>query len=144
MTYFLEMTNHRQHRQDRFNHHAIIPCSFRANLQIGRIPTLFLKMRVSKNKHFLGDSINHVLKSAAIINIGRVHIPIHYQADMVEQQTQFTTDNPAFVGQSFFANLLGASPFPSGMNQFDAIAINDPDQAGIGHEAVNPFPMRVK
>jgi hypothetical protein len=144
MTYLLEMTNHCQHRQDSFNHHAVIPCSSGTNLQIGRVPTLFPKMGVGKNEHFLGDGINQVLKGAAIINIGRVHIPVHNQADMVEQQAQFTADNPAFVGQTLFANLLGASPFSPRMNQFDAIAIDDPDQAGVGHKAVNPLPMGIK
>lgn len=55
---FFEMTEGNQHRQDGFDHHAIIPCSLWADLQIGRIPALFYKMRVSQNEHVFGYGVD--------------------------------------------------------------------------------------
>ena len=34
MTHFLEMTNDSQHRQDRLDHHPVIPGAFGTNLQL--------------------------------------------------------------------------------------------------------------
>lgn len=51
MIHMLEMTNDCQYRQDRFNHHAVIPGSFGTNLQIGWVPVYFLKMEVSEDQY---------------------------------------------------------------------------------------------
>ena len=48
MNHFLEMAYNRQHQQDRFNHHAVIPGAFGTHFQIGRMPVRFGKMRVGK------------------------------------------------------------------------------------------------
>ncbi len=102
-------------------------------------------MGVGEDEYLVSNRINRVLEDVAIVNISRIHIPTDDQTDVIEQQTQFTADNPAFVGQqALLANLLGASSFPSGMNQFDAIAVNDTNQVGGNHETFNPVAMRVK
>ena len=42
---------------------------------------------------------------AAIVHIGSVAIPIDNLPQMVDQYTQFATDNPSLVGYAFFADL---------------------------------------
>ena len=100
--------------------------------------------RVGKNQHALGDCLDQVLKSAAIVNVGCVHIPTDDQAEMIQQQTQLATDNPSLVREAFLASLLCAGSFTSRMNQFDTVTINDTNQAGVSHELLYPEAMGVK
>src|ERR1051326_2707996 len=93
----LEMANNGQHRQHRFNEHSGIPLTTFAQLQVSGMPIRFAKVRVSKNKHHIGNAIDQMLKSRTIIYIGSGTIPSNDQTKMVQQHRQLTTDNPAEV-----------------------------------------------
>ena len=78
------------------------------------------------------------------MDIGGVTIPSHNQAEMIEQITQFATYNPAMVGDTFFTDLSVASPFPNGVQQFDPITVNNPNQRGFNQKMVYIRPMGVE
>src|SRR6266852_4845524 len=47
------------------------------------------------------------------------------QAILVQQQTQFTPNNPAVIREAFAANLLGAASVAHGVNQLTPIRVDD-------------------
>ena len=73
-----------------------------------------------------------------IMNIGRGTVPGSDQTQMVEHQAELATYNPAVVGLAFLSHLAGTTSFPDGMNQLNAVAIDDPQQTGFSQEAVTP------
>ena len=90
------------------------------------------------------ELLNQRLKGTAIVNISRITLPGDNQAKVVEDETKLAADNPAGIGLALFANLSGAATLPAGMDQFNAIAINHPDQGGFGKKAVNIGPMAIE
>jgi hypothetical protein len=58
---------------------------------------------------------------------------------LIEEQTEFAADNPAVVRHAFPADLLGAPAFADGMDQLDAIGVNDPQGRRGGEE--DPCPV---
>ena len=121
-----ETTDPRQHRENRFDTHAVIPFASLTDSQIGRMPALPDKMPVAKHHHLVSDPINQALKSAAIVDISRITSPVHHQAEMIDQQTQLATDNPALVGIALPSNLTPTAPLSPRMDQFNAKAVNQP------------------
>ena len=56
--------------------------------------------------------------------------------NVIQQNTKFPPDDPALVRQAFATDLFLGASFASGMNQFDAIAIDDPKQRRLGLKGV--------
>jgi len=63
---------------------------------------------------------------------------------MIDDITQLAANNPAFVRQTFSADLLIAAAFATWMDQFDPITVHDTDQAVVCHEKLCPLPMRIE
>jgi hypothetical protein len=139
-----EMTNERQHREDRLNHHPLVPGALGTDFKIGRHPAHLFKMGVGKDDHLLGDRIHQMLEGSAIVDIGCVHIPADNQTEVVQEEAELAPNYPALVGQPFLADLLRAASLAPGMNQFDAVTVNDAEQRRRGQKAVNPLLMRVE
>ena len=57
---------------------------------------------------------------------------------LVEQQTEFAPDHPAMIGETFAADLLRAPTFPDGVEQLDAIRVNDAEHGRSGQEGLGP------
>ena len=58
-------------------------------------------------------------------HIGGGTLPRHDQPPLIEQQTEFAPDNPAMIGKAFAADLLGATAFADGVDQLDAVGVDD-------------------
>ena len=138
MTHFLEMTHNRQHRQNRFNHHAVIPGALGTYFQVRRVPARFGKMRVGKNQHFFGNCLNQVLKGAAVVNVRCVHIPSNNQVKVIQQQTQLPVNSPALVREAFVTNLLRTSSSTARMNQFNIVTISEADKSYPINSPIKP------
>ena len=78
---------------------------------------------------------------ASFRDIGGVTRPRHHQAVLVQQQAEFAPDDPAMIGETFATDLLRAPPLPDGMDQLDAIRVNDPKDRRGGEEAPCPVVM---
>jgi hypothetical protein len=47
-------------------------------------------------------------------------------------------DNPAVIGKAFAADLPGAPAFADGMDQLDALGVDDPEHRRGSHESIGP------
>jgi len=144
MHHLLEVTHHGQHGQHRFDNHAGVPLTPLANPDVFRVPVLFDKALIAKQHHSGGIAFGNLLKGAAIINVGRVDIPIHNKTQMIEHETQLTPDDPTVVRQPFLADLSLAAALPAWVEQFDAIGVSQTEQGRACHKALRPMPMGIE
>ena len=78
----------------------------------------------------------HNLNGYVIRDIGGGTRPGYHQPPLIEQQTQFAPDDPAVIGEAFAADLLRATALAHGVDQLDAVGVNDPDTVGAAKKAV--------
>src|SRR6266566_8328734 len=108
--HLLEVADQRQHREHRLYQHTILPLPTLAQFEVRRIPLRGMEAGITQDDHASVDLPNQPLKRV-IRHIGGGTRPPDHQAILVEQQTQFASDNPAMVGQAFAPNLLRAPAF---------------------------------
>ena len=96
--------------------------------------------RVTQNNHALFELPNEPLKGG-IRDIGGGTRPPHDQPPLIEQQTECAPDNPAMMGETFAAALLWAPALPDGMDQLNAIRVNDTQHGRRGQEDLRPVLM---
>jgi len=99
-----------------------------------------MKTGVTQDNHALLKLSNQPLEGV-IRHSGGGTRPRHHQAVLVEQETEFPANNPAVVRHAFAADLLWAPAFTDGMDQLDAIRVNDPKDRRGGEEAPCPVVM---
>jgi len=75
-----------------------------------------------------------------IRDIRRWHTPTPRSIPTDEQETEFATDHPAMVREAFAAHLLGTPAFAHGVDQLDAVGVNDAEHRRSGQE--DPRPSR--
>ena len=92
---------------------------------------------ITQDNHPFFELPNQPLE-CVIRDIGRVTGPPHDQPPLIEQQTQFAPDNPAMVRQAFAADLLRAAAFAHGVDQLDAVGIDDAEHGRRGPEELRP------
>ena len=134
------MADQRQHREHRLDEHAVLPLPALTHFEVAGIAFRSMKASVAQDNHALFNLANEPLKGV-IRDIGRGTRPPHDQPPLVEQQTEFPTDNPAVVRDAFAADLLRAAAFTDRMDQLDAIRVNDPKDRRGGEEAPCPVVM---
>lgn len=133
-----KQTHNRQHRQDCFKHHSVIPCALSTHVQIGQVSAQFGKVGVGKVQHLLGSCLDQMLKCAAAINIDCDYIPIYNQAELIQKQTGLVTDNPTLVRGAFLANLLSGPSFTPRMNQLEIVTIIHINRPGSAMSCFDP------
>ena len=74
-----------------------------------------MEAAVTKNEHLAVVLLDQRLEGG-IIDIGRVHCPIHNLPQVIENEAQLGADDPAVVGLAFPANLLWTAAFTPRMN----------------------------
>src|SRR5437870_122423 len=67
-----------------------------------------------------------------IRGISRGTRPPHDQPPLIEQETEFPPDNPAMIGEAFPADLLRAAALAHGVDQLNAIRVDDPEHGRGG------------
>ena len=135
-----EMADQRQHRQHRFDEDAVLPLPTLAEFEIARIPLGGMEAGVAEDNHVLFKLPNEPLKGV-IRHIGGGTRPPHDQPPLVQQQTEFTPNNPAVVRHAFTAALLRAPTLSDGMDQFDAVGVDDAEHGRSGQEDLRPVLM---
>src|SRR4030066_753598 len=108
------------------------------------MPVLFDQALLAEQPHSGGIALGNLLKGAAIINVGRVALPIHDKTQMIEHKTQLAPDDPTAVRQPFLADLSLASAFPARVEQLDAISVHQTEQGRVCHKALRPMPMGIE
>jgi hypothetical protein len=76
-----------------------------------------------------------------IRDIGRGTGPPHDQPPLIEQQTQFAADNPAMIREAFAADLLRAATLAHGVDELDAIRVDNAEHGRRGQENLRPVLM---
>src|SRR2546425_3573155 len=89
-----EVTDHRQHRQDGLDEHAVVPLPALTQFEVDGITCHRMEGGVTQDNHALGELPNQGLKRV-VRHIGRGTIPRDHQAPLVQEQTSFATHNPA-------------------------------------------------
>jgi hypothetical protein len=100
MVLMLEMTDGRQHRKNRFNHHAGVPRTSFADFHVSRITRAAMKPSVGQDDHLvgqLGDPGPEFLIRDAL----QIAVPGDKQAQMIEDEAQFGSVNPAPIRDPF-------------------------------------------
>src|SRR5262249_12851537 len=140
MHHLFEMTDECQHRQHRFHEHAVLPLATLTQFEVGRIARRRMEAGVTQDNHALFKLPNEPLKGV-IRHIGGRTPPPPDHPPLIEQQTEFATDNPAVIRETFPANLLGAAAFADGVNELDAIRVDAPEHGRRGQENLRPVLM---
>ena len=91
------MTNERQHREHRLDEHAVLPLPALTQFQVAGIPLRGMEAGVAQDDHPPINLLNQPLKGV-VRDIGGGTRPPHDQPPLVEQQTEFPSDNPAVIG----------------------------------------------
>src|ERR671916_122059 len=94
---FLEMADQSEHRKHGFYHHAPIPFSSSAELEIGGVSFLSMKSAVRQNDHLVLEPLGQGLE-AGVADIGSSAVPGADQAQMVERQAQLAPQEPVGPG----------------------------------------------
>ena len=132
-----EMADHGEHRQHRLDEHAVIPLSPPTQFEVGGIALRRMEGGITQDNHLLFELPNEGLK-CLVRDIGRGTLPGHHQSPLVQQQTYFAADNPAVIGKAFAADLPGAPAFADGVDQLDALGVDDPEHRRGSQESIGP------
>ena len=138
MGYLLQMPYLGQHREYRLHQHPLVPLAPVAQFQVGWISRLSMETQVSEDHH-LFIKLGYQWVEVGIMNIGRSAIPGSDHTQVIEDQAQLAANDPAVIGLAFPANLARATTLPSGVDQFNAVAIDDPQQSGSCQEGIRPI-----
>src|SRR5262250_1666073 len=141
MHHVFEMADKRQHREHRLHKHTILPLAPLTQFEIRRIALGSMEAGITQDNHPLLKLPNQPLKRV-IRDIGRGTGPPHDQPPLIEQQTEFASDDPAVVRHAFPADLLWAPTLADGMEQFDAVGVDDAEHRRSSQEDLRPVVMR--
>ena len=95
---------------------------------------------ITEDNH-LFFKLSHQPLKGVIRDDGRGARPPHDQPPLIEEQTEFAADNPPVIQHTFAANLLGATAFAHGVNEFNPISVDDPKHRRGGQEDLRPVVM---
>ncbi len=73
--------------------------------------------------------------------MGGVTRPRHHHAILVQQQAECAADHPAMIREACAADLLGAAALTHGVEQLDAVGVDDPEHGWGGQEDLGPVLM---
>src|SRR5262245_49057053 len=137
------MADEREHREHRLHQHTVLPFAALTQFEVGGIALRGMEAGVTQDNHPSVHVLNEPLKGV-IGDIRGGTRPPHDQPPLIEQQTEFAADNPAMIGETFAADLLRTPAFADGMDQLDAIRVDDPQHRWGGQEDFRPVVMRLE
>jgi len=82
-----------------------------------------IRVHITQDNHEPIHLLNQPLQGV-IRDIGRGTVPPHDQPPLIEEQTEFTPNNPAVVREAFAADLLRTPAFAYGVDQLDTIRVD--------------------
>src|SRR5215813_11615736 len=140
MHHLFQMADEREHREHRLHQHPVFPLAALTQFEVAGIPLCSMEASVAQDDHPPIHLLNQPLKRV-IRDIGSVTGPPHDQPPLIEQQTEFAPDNPAMIGEAFPADLLRAAALAHGVDQLNAIGVNDAEHGRGGQERPRPVLM---
>ena len=128
VSHVLEMTDIGEHGKNSFDDHAHVPYTWLTEAQVSGMPVLFSEAGVREDDHLVSELVNQMLKGCAIIDIRGVTLPVNDASQVVEHEAELAAHNPALIRLAFLADLPCTAPFPSRVQQLNAVTVNDTDQ----------------
>ncbi len=141
MKQFLERTNVRQKREDRFNDPALIPSALLAQFEVLRHAVLAAKAEVTQRDRLPFVAFDERQKTV-IAFVGRRPLPIHDTPVLIDDPAHFDAHDPTPIAFALLANLLRRTTFAHRMNQLNAVAIGDGEKGRRAQKTLRPIPMR--
>src|SRR5499425_1467223 len=114
--------------------------TFQTGSEIRGIALRGMEAGITQDNHPPINLLNQPLKGV-VRSIGGGTRPPHDRSPLIEQQTEFPADNPAVIREAFAANLLRAAAFADGVNELDAIRVDDAEHGRRGQENLRPVLM---
>ena len=136
-----EMADQRQHGEDRLDEHAVLPLPALTEFEVGGVALGGMETGITQDNHPPIDLLHQPLKGV-IRDIRGGTRPPHDQPPLVEQQTEFPTNNPAVIGEAFAADLLGTAAFAYRVDQLNPIRVDNPEHGRSSQEDLRPVLMR--
>ena len=140
MHHLLHMANECQHREHCLYQHPVLPLSPWTQFEVGGIAFCGMEGGITQDNHPFFKLSNEPLKGI-VCDIGGVTCPRDHQPPLIEEQTQFAPDDPAVIGEAFAADLLGTAAFAHGVDQLNAIRVDDTEDRGSPQEGPCPVLM---
>src|SRR5215475_7514108 len=140
MHHLLQMTNEREHREHRLHQHTVFPLAALTQFEVAGIPLGRMEAGIAQDDHPPINLLNQPLKGV-VRSVGGGTRPPHDQPPLVEQQTEFAPNNPAVIGEAFATDLLGAAALAHGVDQLDAVGVDDAEHGWRGQEDLRPVVM---
>src|SRR5215211_3246843 len=100
-----------QHREDRFNTHALIPSSFLADFHVFGHTVFVSKTEIGQGDGLTEEWLNQRMKML-VVDIHRRPIPIDDSANIIQQHADLDPNAPTSFVATLFAHLLLAASFP--------------------------------
>src|SRR6266511_3803235 len=140
MHHLLHMADERQHREHRLHQHTVLPFAALTQFEVGRIALCGMEAGITQDYHVLFTLPNQPLKRV-IRDIGSGTLPPYDQPPLIQQETEFAADNPAMIGETFAADLVGTAAFAHGVDELNTIRVDDPEHGRGGQESPRPVLM---
>jgi hypothetical protein len=135
-----QVADERQHREHRLHQHPVLPLPALTQFQVAGIPLRGMEAGVAQDNHPPIDLLNQPLKGV-VSDIRGGTRPPYDQPPLIEQETQFAPDNPAVIREAFATDLLGTPAFAHGMDQLNAVGVDDAKDRRRGQESPRPVLM---
>ena len=137
MHHLLEVPNQGEHGKHRFYQHALVPFPPLTQLEVGWVSYLGMESTIGQDHHLIFKPLDQMLKMG-IVDVGSGTIPSRHQAQVVEEQAELASNNPAMIGFPLLPHLMLATSLSYRMNQLDAVGIDDAQQGRLGQETMAP------
>ena len=138
---FLEQANVGQKRKDCFNHPALIPGPYLAELEIFRDAVFGAESEITQ-----GDRLSFVMlderKKTIVAFVGCRSLPIHNAPVLIDDPAHFDADDPTPIAFAFAPDLFFRTPFAHRMNEFNPVTVGDRKEGRRSEKTIRPFPMR--
>ena len=136
----LEVHDEREHREYRLYQQAVLPLATLTQFEIARIALGGMKGGITQDNHLVFALANQPLKGI-IRDIGGGTFPPHDHSPLIEEQTEFSANDPTVIGEAFPADLVRTPAFAHGVDELDAIRVDDAEHGRSGEEDLCPVLM---
>ncbi len=131
-----------QSKQGSFDQHTLIPGPAWNELEIGGDAVSIVETGIRQHDAFVLQSRDQ-RQEDPVEDIDRISSPTDDLPVIVNQPAQLHAHDPALIGIAFLANLLLAAPFPDGVDQFNAVAVDHGKETGLRQKPIMvPFNQR--
>ena len=131
MVQFLTIEAQTDPTEVRFDAKARAPRAFWTKLHVLVGSIVLPKAEVAQGNRLSVVGKRQVTKFT-VGHVRRVPLPGHDFALIINQPTEFDTNNPASIGFALFPDLLIAPTFTPWMTQFDAVRIGNREERWLG------------